>query len=247
MNPFEIVGRWLGGAIGLALDIVYGLGPVWSSLIATAAIFLETTLLIGLVVPGDTIVLAAATAIDTPWHFAVLLVLVIVGTLGGQSVGFLLGRYFGPWLRASWFGRRVGERNWARAERYIARRGGIAVFVSRFLPVLHALMPVTVGMSAMPYRRFMAWATPAAIIWASAYVTVGAVFGGSFRARLTELHYAGYIFAGGLLLFFVASILVKRWIERASERDMREADPEDGLTAAPDGRLGRDVRDHEPG
>ena len=48
------------------------------------------------------------------------------------------------------------------------------MFVSRFLPVLHSLVPLTVGMSTMRYRRFIAWTLPACLIWATAYVTVGA-------------------------------------------------------------------------
>jgi membrane protein DedA with SNARE-associated domain len=47
------------------------------------------------------------------------------------------------------------------------------VFISRFLPVLHSLIPLTVGMSTMRYRKFMAWTVPACVIWAFAYVTVG--------------------------------------------------------------------------
>ena len=98
---------------------------------------------------------------------------VSVGALIGESIGFALGRYFGPWIRRSRLGGRIGERNWVRAENYLARRGGIAVFISRFLPVLHSLIPLTVGMSGMRYRTFLAWTAPACIVWAALYVSVG--------------------------------------------------------------------------
>ena len=65
------------------------------------------------------------------------------------------------------------------------------MFVSRFLPVLHSLVPVTVGMSTMSYRRFISWTAPACAIWATAYVTVGWVVAGSFRALQEQLHFAG--------------------------------------------------------
>src|SRR5690606_32283660 len=93
---------------------------------AGVGIFLETSVLIGLIVPGDTIVIVAATAVDTPAEFLALVGVVIVGALGGESVGFALGRFFGPRIRHSRLGRRLGEHNWRRAEYYVDRRGGIA-------------------------------------------------------------------------------------------------------------------------
>ena len=78
-----------------------------------------------------------------------MLVAVVVGSLAGESVGFLLGRWFGHRIRRSKLGTRLGESNWLRAERYLERRGGFAVFASRFLPVLHSLVPLTVGMTTM--------------------------------------------------------------------------------------------------
>ena len=122
--------------------------------------------------------LVASTAVDGPAQYIGMLVAVIVGALSGESIGFALGRFFGPKIRDSRLGRRIGITNWHRAEYYVDRRGGIAVFVSRFLPVLHSLVPVTVGMSTMSYRRFIAWTAPACVIWAVAYVTVGSVVGG---------------------------------------------------------------------
>ena len=46
----------------------------------------------------------------------------------------------------------------------------------------------------MTYRRFISWTAPACAIWATAYVTVGWVVGGSFRALQEQLHFAGYLF-----------------------------------------------------
>ena len=120
-----------------------------------------------------------------------MLVAVIVGALSGESIGFALGRFFGPKIRDSRLGRRIGITNWHRAEYYVDRRGGIAVFVSRFLPVLHSLVPVTVGMSTMSYRRFIAWTAPACVLWALAYVTVGSVVAGGYRELQEQLHFAG--------------------------------------------------------
>lgn len=89
------------------------------------------------------------------------------------------------------------------------------MFISRFLPVLHSLIPLTVGMSPMRYRTFIAWTLPATTIWTLAYVSVGAFAAGTFRELLDRLHYAGYIFAGIIVVFAVVVWLVKRRLERA--------------------------------
>jgi membrane-associated protein len=202
------------------LDVVQSVDPVLRTLLAGLGILLETSILVGLVVPGDTIVIVSATGVETPLQFAALVVAVIVGALAGESIGFALGRYFGPRIRASRLGRRVGEHNWVRAENYLRRRGGIAVFISRFLPVLHSLIPLTVGMSEMPYRRFMKWTVPACIIWALAYISVGALAAGSYRQLSDQLHYAGYIFVGIIVLFAVLVYVVKRVLSRVEARHM---------------------------
>jgi len=204
--------------LGWILDTVRGVDPLLRIVIATIGIFGETSILIGLIVPGDTIVLVAATGIENWLQWGLMLLFVVLGSLGGESVGFALGRHFGPKIRASRLGRRLGEHNWRRAQRYLDRRGGIAVFISRFLPVLHALIPLTVGMSAMSYRRFLSWTAPACLLWAGAYVSVGWLAADSYRSLSTQLHYAGYLFAAILLLFVVGVFVVRKLIERAEAR-----------------------------
>jgi len=221
-NPIEWFGALLSGALGWILGIVQSVDPVLRTILAGVGILLETSVLVGLVVPGDTIVIVAATAVESiPQYFALALT-VIVGALCGESIGFLLGRFFGPRLRASRLGRRIGEAWWVRAENYLDRRGGIAIFVSRFLPFLHSLIPVTVGMSTMSYRKFIAWTLPACAIWSFAYVSVGTFAAGSFEALLDRLHYAGYIFVGIVAVFLVAVVVVKKLIERGEARHMEE-------------------------
>lgn len=210
------------------LDLVRSVDPVARTLLAGVAIFLETSILIGLIMPGDTVVLVASTAVETPAQYAGLLVAVIVGALGGESVGFALGRFFGPKIRDSRLGARIGVRNWQRAANYVDRRGGIAVFVSRFLPVLHSLVPVTVGMSNMSYRRFIAWTAPACVLWAFAYVTFGSVAAVSYREMAESLHFAGYLFVGAIVLFVVGVFVVKKLLERSESRHWSR--PGDGDT-----------------
>ncbi len=206
------------------LSTVESVDPVLRTLLAGLGIMLETSVLIGLVVPGDTIVLVASTAVDGVGQYLALTFTVIAGALIGESIGFALGRWFGPHILHSRLGRKLGEDNWHRAQLYLDRRGGPAIFISRFLPVLHSLIPLTVGMSTMRYRRFIAWTVPACIIWAFAYVTVGWLAAGSYRELSRSLHWAGYLFVGIIAAFLLAVWGVKKLLVRSEAKHMAALD-----------------------
>ena len=235
MNPIQAILEWLGAAIGSVNDFfnsivlwtlttVHHIDPVARTLFAAVGMFCETSILIGLVVPGDTIVIIASTAVQSPVEYVSLLVAVVLGSLAGESVGFALGRWFGHAIRHSRLGARIGEKNWERADKYVQRRGGPAVFVSRFLPILHSLVPLTAGAGEMRYRRFLAWTAPACVIWATAYVTFGTLAAGSYRQLASTLHIAGYLFIGAVVLFFVAALVVRKLLERSEARHWGDDD-----------------------
>ena len=211
------------------LDVVQNVDPVVRTIIAGVAMTLETSVLVGLIVPGDTMVIVAGTAVASPLEGVVLGTAIVVGALLGESFGFWLGRWFGPRIRASRLGQRLGDRNWDRADRYLRRRGGPAIFLSRFLPVLHSLVPLTVGMSGYRYRRFLAWTTPACIVWASIYIFVSATAAGTYRELSDSIHYAGYIFVGIIVGFLLLVFVGKKVIERFERRHL--ADDDDGIEA----------------
>jgi membrane-associated protein len=206
------------------LTTVRGVDPSLRVLIAGVAMFFETSILLGLIVPGDTVVLVSATAVTGPVEFVALAIAVIVGSLAGESVGFSLGKYFGPRIRRSRFGQRIGEHNWVRAETYLERRGGLAVAISRFLPLFHSLVPLVVGSSAMRYRTFISWTAPACAVWAVTYIGVGAAAAGSYRELAGQLHWAGLIFVGIILAALVGIYFIRKAIERSEAKHMQRPD-----------------------
>lgn len=203
----------LNGWLTALLEGLAALGG-WRYAVAFLGMFCETSLFVGLLVPGDTIVLFVATANRDALEWLLVLLSVIAGSLGGESVGFAIGRLLGPRLRSGRLGRRIGEHRLLRADRLLERRGGVAIFVSRFLPVMHALVPVTVGASAYPYRRFLAWSAPACLLWALVYVSVGTAAGSSYRVLAGDLHFAGWLVLGGIALFAVAAFAGRRLLHR---------------------------------
>jgi membrane-associated protein len=202
------------------LTTVHDVNPVVRALLAAVAMLFETSILLGLIVPGDTIVLVAATAVKGPVEFVSLAIAVVLGSLAGESIGFWLGRYFGKRIRRSKLGQRIGENNWVRAETYLERRGGIAVAISRFLPVFHSLVPLVVGSSAMRYRVFIRWTAPACVVWAVAYIAVGAFAAQSYRQLEGQLHWAGLVFVAIIIIALVVIFVIRKALERSESRHM---------------------------
>jgi len=72
----------------------------------------------------------------------------------------------------------------------------------------------------MRYRRFMSWTVPACVLWALAYVSVGALAAGSYRQMADRLHYAGYVFVGIIVAFVIAVLVGKKVLSKLEARHM---------------------------
>jgi membrane protein DedA with SNARE-associated domain len=196
------------------ITTVSGVDPVLRVFIAGLGMFFETSILVGLVVPGDTIVFIAATGVSNVSQYWYLVLAVLVGSLAGESLGFLLGRTIGRRIRDSKLGKRLIGDTWAVAEAYLAKRGVLAVFVSRFLPVLHSVVPLVCGMSAMRYRVFIRWTALACVLWTMLYVTAGYLLAEQFEIFATTFKGAGWVFIGGVVIFIVATHFAKKRLSR---------------------------------
>ena len=213
--------------VNYLLTTIHQVDPLMRDLIAAFAIMCETSLFIGLIIPGDTVVLVAATGVQNIYDYLGLLGFVLLGSLIGESIGFWIGRIFGPRIRASKLGQRIGETNWKIADEFVETRGGWAIAVSRFLPVLHSLVPVTAGMTSMRYRTFIRWTLGACAVWASAYVSLGWWAHDTYDRYLSNLKSGGYIFAGLVVVILVLVSLGKKRLEGTAERMIAQSEAAD--------------------
>lgn len=204
------------------LDGIGSFDPLWRNIAAGVAIMLETSLFVGLVMPGDTIVLIASTGVQDLADFFWLIGAVLLGSLVGETVGFSIGRLFGDRIRASRLGQRFGEHNWQRADIFIARRGGPAVAISRFLPVLHSLVPVVAGATKMRYKTFITWTFGACLVWASVYVGIGYIAKASYQQVASNFKFGALIFVGIILIFILLVHLAKKRISKEADRMIAE-------------------------
>jgi membrane-associated protein len=200
---FELIDGLLAALAGMSPAVVVVLTGLF--------VALETSLFVGLLVPGDSVVLLAGTTVTGSGRFAVLVAAGTVGSLVGESVGYLLGRrYGGRLLRTRLLRRRLGEDAWERAERFFGGRGGRAVAAARFVAVVHAVVPVVAGAAGMGYRRFLGWSAVGAVSWSLLYVSIGTAAGASWRQYGERLGLAGL----AVLALLVAAV----WLVRRARR-----------------------------
>jgi membrane protein DedA with SNARE-associated domain len=163
------------------LDAVPSNVGLWIYLVVFAAAASEAALFLGLVVPGETVLLVAGVlASRGQGHLVPYMVAAIAGAIAGDSIGYELGRHFGPRLRRSALGRRVGEQRWMRAEQYLQTRGGRAIFLGRWIAVVRAIVPALAGQARMPYGRFLLWNVAGAIPVGVLHVGLGYLAGQSY-------------------------------------------------------------------
>ncbi len=202
------------------LDWLAAVPPISLYLLTSLFMVLETSMLVGLIVPGDAVVLLAATTVTTPGRFALLIGAATLGSLLGESIGYLIGRRFGGRIRFSRLGQRLGDHNWARASAFLNGRGARALLGVRFVAVAHALVPVVAGAVRLPYWRFIRWCAAGATAWSVTYVSVGAAAGASWRQYGDRLGMASSVLLAALLI----AVLLARAI-RNRRRRQAAADP----------------------
>lgn len=180
-------------------------------------VFVEDALFVGFVVPGETAaILGGVAASHHNVSLTLMCAVVVLAAIIGDSVGYEIGRRYGPRLLALPVLRRRATRIDA-ARDTLARRGGPAVFGARFVAFLRAVMPFLAGSAAMPYRRFLAYNAAGGLVWGIGAVLLGYLAGNSY-AMIEKT------FGRGAAVV-VAAIVVIGLIVWSIRRRRREAHP----------------------
>jgi membrane-associated protein len=194
------------------VDVLLGV-PVWLALLIIAGlVFGEAALFFGFVLPGETAVVYGGVLADAgKVSVGLVLAVVIVAAVIGDSVGFEVGRKLGPRLTRAPVLRNHPDRV-AAGQDYLRRRGGRAVVAGRFTAFLRAVMPGLAGASRMEYPRFLFFNVLGGVIWASACVLLG-YFAAHSISKVT--HYLGV--TSGVIAAFIVLGLLWAWHRRTRD------------------------------
>ena len=155
--------------------------PGWVVLLVTGAVvFAEDGLFVGFVLPGETVaVLAGVAAKLGHVSLAAVLAVVIGAAIVGDTVGYEVGRHLGARV-LSWRALDRRRKRLDDAQALLARRGGTAVFLARWVAFFRAVMPALAGTSRMPYPRFLAVNAAGGLAWGVTAVLLGYAAGASY-------------------------------------------------------------------
>jgi membrane-associated protein len=184
---------------GLTAAGVYG--------VLFSLVFVESGLLVGFFLPGDTVLFAAgllSAAPGSPLSLPVLAVGTALAAVAGDAVGYWTGRRLGrPWVE-----RRSGRMasHLPAAERFYQRWGWSAVVVARFIPWVRTFTPVVAGLARMPYPAFLSANIVGALLWGTGLVLLGHV-----AHSVPWVRHAAYVVAAvSIALSLAGTVLAHR-------------------------------------
>ena len=196
-------------------SIISGAGP-WALVVVCFIVFAETGLLVGFLLPGDTLLVITGLLTYYGMHEAttggldldiwwVALAIGFSAFLGGE-VGYLIGHKAGPRVFERKESGLFSIRNVERTNAFFTRFGGLAVILARFVPIVRTFAPVAAGVGHMDYRKYTFYNLVGAIIWG-----VGLTYFGYFLGYIPPVagfvqEYIDVILIGAVILTLIPTV-----------------------------------------
>jgi len=180
------------------------IAPFFLYLLIGVIIFVETGILLGFFLPGDSILFSAGlvAAAHGEVNIVILVSVIFIAAFFGDQIGFVLGRLVGrPYLERH-NSPRI-QSMIARSERFYEQTGWWAVVAARFFPWIRTFVPPIAGISKMNYYKFLSANTLGALLWG-----VGITLAGYYAATLPWVKTSSYAIAAFFITASVVSSLV---------------------------------------
>jgi membrane-associated protein len=149
---------------------------MWTYAILFVVIFMETGFVVTPFLPGDSLLFAAGTfaALPNSLNIWLLIVLLIVAAIGGDTVNYWIGHYLGDRAyNIKWIKKEYIDRTHA----FFEKHGGKTIFLARFVPIVRTFAPFVAGMGKMSYGYFFSYNVFGGIVWVLVFTLLGFFFG----------------------------------------------------------------------
>jgi len=199
-------------------DVSNTLGA-WTYLLVGTFAFLETGAFVGLVVPGETVMLlGGAVAGQGAIDIYLLIAIAWFSAWAGDTTSFFIGRRLGRGFVLK-HGPRVGisHERFERVESYFGRHGGKTILIGRFISLVRALAPFVAGSSGMRYRAFVPYSILGTGLWASAHILIGYFFSRSID-KAAQYAGRGAFLLATLIVVTVGIVLSFRFLREPENR-----------------------------
>ncbi|MEO6927950.1 MAG: DedA family protein [Casimicrobiaceae bacterium] len=150
----------------------------WFYALLATVIFAETGLVVFPFLPGDSVLfLAGAVIASAGLNVHVLVLVLSVAAIAGDSLNYAVGRYIGPRVFERPDSRWLRREHLLRTQRFYDRYGGVTIILARFVPIIRTFAPFLAGVAGMPYARFLSYNVIGGLLWIGALVYAGFFFG----------------------------------------------------------------------
>lgn len=158
-------------------ELIIGAAGPWALLVVCFIIFAETGLLVGFLLPGDTLLVISGLLTHTNDVFGLhiwwVALLIALSAFVGGEVGYLIGHKGGPAVFERKDSGLFSRRNVERTNAYFERYGGLTVVLARFVPVVRTFAPVAAGVGHMPWKRYSLYNLIGALLWGLGLTMLG--------------------------------------------------------------------------
>ena len=205
----------------IALNPLANAGPTMVWVIVLGFVFVECAFIIGLFLPGDSLLFSAGIVLADGGHSLdawSLSAAAVVVAVAGNQLGYYVGRRSGPMLVARRGGRVLTTDKLRRAERFLNKHGWWAVVLARWLPWIRTLAPLIAGAAKMNARRYLLATSIGALLWVPALVLAG-YYGADL---LHQFHWVEKVFTIAAIAFFVVGTGYGIWRYRQEMRKPAE-------------------------
>ncbi len=178
----------------------------WGYLIVLGGAFLESIFLTGWIAPGTAVILLGSFyAAQGELNFAAILIVAFVGSILGDNVGYFIGYKVGRSLLSRYGNHPRLIKGMEGSQRYFDHYGPVTVLFGRMVSGIDAFIPVTAGMSEMPYWKYILFDIPGAILWVSIIGALGYLFGNNWETIEEAINWFGWGLLG--LVVLIAAII----------------------------------------
>lgn len=188
---------------GFIAQWIVELGPIWVYTPLFIIIFVETGLVVMPFLPGDSLLFCAGVfANGGGLNLPALIGLMTLAAILGNTSNYWIGRKVGAAIVNSGKVKALSEKNLEKSQAMLDKYGSLAVFLTRFFPIIRTIAPFLAGMGKMSFPRFMLFNILGGFIWVCLFTLLGYFFGG---VPFVEEHFE-FVIIGIVVISFIPAV-----------------------------------------